>query len=51
MFKYLSGILIVLLESIPGISYGEQHDFEKNEHDVYWKDQNIQERISFQFRR
>lgn len=39
MFKYLLVASIILFGSIPGISYGEQHDFQKNGIAYVWENE------------
>lgn len=37
MFKYLLTVLLVLFGSIPGVSHGEHHDFQKNGIAYVWE--------------
>ncbi len=39
MFKYLLVASIILFGSIPGISYGDQHDFQKNGITYVWENE------------
>ena len=39
MYKYLLMALIILFGSIPGISFGEQHDFQKNGITYVWENE------------